>query len=45
VVLYTRRYDTSIIVPSRILCINTSVVLVQPVVVCGGDLVSVADTL
>jgi hypothetical protein len=33
IIYETRRYDTSIIVPSRILCINASVVLVQPVVV------------
>jgi hypothetical protein len=39
VVLYTRRYDTSIV--SNFLC-NASVVLVQPVVVVVVILVSVA---
>jgi hypothetical protein len=43
VVLYTRRYDTSIIVP-RESCVNASVVLVQPVVVVVVILVSVVDT-
>jgi hypothetical protein len=44
VVLYTRRDDTirALLYPRESCVFNASVVLVQPVVVCGGDFVSVA---